>query len=85
MRIAHNNARMLEPAKTVIEICGGAKAVAEMVGRSENRVRRWTYPKERGGTGGLIPSDMQPVLLMAARDRGLRPDHFFATETGSAA
>lgn len=77
---------MLTPAAKVIEICGGFKAVARMTGRSEVRVRRWTYPKDRGGTGGLIPAEVQPVLLRAARDAGLplEPTHFFAPEIFSA-
>lgn len=76
---------MLEPAKTVIEICGGYSTVAEMVGRSEVRVRRWAYPKERGGTGGVIPADCQQRLLDAARRAGkdLRPEHFFLAGVGS--
>jgi hypothetical protein len=70
---------MMEPANTIIEICGGFRAVADMTQRSEVRVRRWTYPKDRGGTGGLIPAECQQLLLTAARARGigLRPDHFF--------
>ncbi|MDX2287498.1 MAG: hypothetical protein NW217_01575 [Hyphomicrobiaceae bacterium] len=50
-----------------------------MCRRSEVRVRRWEYPKEKGGTGGLIPSDCQQTLLDAARAEGkdLRPEHFF--------
>lgn len=78
---------MLEPAKTVIEICGGFAAVAEMTKRSEIRVRRWGYPKPRGGSDGRIPSDVQPVLLAEARRRGidLRPEHFFRPEETGAA
>lgn len=70
---------MMEPAKTVIELCGGFDAVASMTGRTSLRVRRWTYPKDRGGTGGLIPSDCQQALLEQARLRGvmLEPRHFF--------
>lgn len=69
----------MEPANTIIKMCGGFSAVAQMVGRSEIRIRRWTYEKERGGTGGLVPSDLQQPLLRLARDRGidLRPEHFF--------
>lgn len=71
---------MMDPAKTVIEICGGIRAVAQMTRRDETRVRRWTYPKERGGTDGLIPADVQRVLVVEAAARGidLRPHHFFA-------
>lgn len=70
---------MLNPAKNVIEICGGFSKVAEMVKRSETRVRRWTYPRDRGGTDGLIPSDCQVRLLEIARSEGidLQPEHFF--------
>lgn len=70
---------MMEPAKTVIDICGGYDAVAKMTGRSEVRVRRWTYPRDRGGTDGLIPSEIQQVLMAVAHARGidLRPEHFF--------
>lgn len=71
---------MLEPAHTIIRICGGFEAVARMTGREVTRVRRWTYTREKGGTGGLIPSDIQPVLMKEARAQGidLRPEHFFA-------
>ena len=70
---------MLEPAYTVITICGGFAATAAMAGRSEVRVRRWTYPKAKGGTGGLIPAESQHQLLDEARRQGkdLRPEHFF--------
>lgn len=74
---------MLEPAHTVITICGGYAETARMSGRSEVRVRRWAYPREKGGTGGLIPSDCQQPLLDAARAEGkdLRPEHFFVAPT----
>lgn len=73
---------MTTPAENVIKICGGFAAVAELTGRDETRVRRWTYPKERGGTGGLIPTDVQIPLLHGARARGidLRPEHFFPSD-----
>ena len=71
----------MEPATTIINLCGGIERVAQMTGRSEIRVRRWTYEKDRGGTNGLIPSDVQPVLLLEARKAGidLKPHHFFAS------
>lgn len=70
---------MLNPAKNVIDICGGFSKVAEMVERSETRVRRWTYSREKGGTDGLIPSDCQVKLLKEAKRRkiALKPEHFF--------
>lgn len=73
---------MMNPAKTVIERCGGIAATARLAERSENRVRRWTYPRHKGGTDGLIPSDCQVALLRNARLEGidLRPEHFFDIE-----
>ena len=71
----------MEPAQTIITLCGGFAATARLAQRSEIRVRRWTYPKDRGGTGGTIPSDCQDRLLTAARAEGigLTPAHFFAS------
>lgn len=77
----------MEPAHTIIDLCGGFRAVAEMVGRDETRVRRWTYPKDRGGTDGLIPSECQRALMEAARWRGLplTAEHFFPAQDKGAA
>ena len=70
---------MLEPAATVIRMCGGASAVAKLTKRDVSRVHRWTHGKSRGGTGGRIPTDVQQDLLEAANDAGinLKPEHFF--------
>lgn len=75
----------MEPAKKIINLCGGFSAVAGMTGRDVSRVHRWTYPRHKGGTGGIIPTDAQHRLLQEARSRGipLTPDHFF--QTGEAA
>lgn len=75
----------LDPARTVIEICGGIAATAKLAGRDKIRVRRWTYSKERGGTGGLIPSDMQVVLMRSASEEGidLKPEHFFENNSSN--
>lgn len=63
---------MAKPAEIVIRRFGGADAVAVIVGLSASRVYRWTRPRARGGTDGLIPARYQPVLLAAARARGIR-------------
>lgn len=68
-------------------------AVANMVGVSISRVHRWTYPKDRGGTDGLVPSKHQQPLLDKARELGisLSPADFFdahdlpSSESGRAA
>ena len=69
----------MEPANSIIEKCGGFAAVADMVSLSEIQVRKWTYPKEKGGTGGLVPSSRQAQLLEAAQAQGkpLTPEDFF--------
>lgn len=71
----------MEPASTIIEICGGFRAVAEMTGRNVSNIHRWTYPKMKGGTGGRIPTEMQDKLLAEANRRGLPlgPHHFFGS------
>lgn len=61
----------MNPAQRVIEKCGGPQAVAEMVGLNVSNVHRWTYPKARGGSDGLIPSQHIQAILNAAHDRGI--------------
>lgn len=70
---------MSNVASRVIEKCGGHAVVAALVGVDVSRVHRWTYPPERGGTGGVIPTKQQAKLLTAARASGidLKPDDFF--------
>jgi len=50
-------------ASRVIAKCGGHQAVADVLGIDVSRVYRFTYGADRGGTGGLIPTKHQPVLL----------------------
>jgi hypothetical protein len=68
----------LDPAHTVIRICGGADVVAEAAGVTTVAVWKWQAPKSHGGRGGLVPSIRQARLLAWARARGidLRPEHF---------
>lgn len=70
----------LDPANTVIRALGGFEAVAAITGKHISRVYRWTYPKERGGTGGYIPQTDAEVLLRHARqhDIPITADSFFA-------
>ena len=77
---------MSNPAEKVIAKCGGAKTVAAWLNVDVSRVHRWTYPKSRGGTGGVIPSRHQMKLLQLARDKGvkLRPSDFFSPLQGGA-
>lgn len=66
-------------ASRIIDKCGGFRAVSRITGRSENQVRKWTYSRERGGTGGLIPAQFQQRLVEATRftETPITPDDFF--------
>jgi len=70
---------MKNPAEVVIEKFGGHRRLAGLINVSVSRVYRWNYPKERGGTGGLIPQKHHGALLTAARAEGvsLEPVDFF--------
>lgn len=61
----------MDPAKHVIDKFGGARACAAAIGLHVTSVHRWTYPEERGGTGGLIPRKRERELLTAAQALGI--------------
>jgi len=62
----------MEPANRIIEALGGPTKVALIAGVHRTRVSNWKRPREVGGTGGRIPQSHIPVLLLAARERGVR-------------
>jgi len=66
-------------AKNIIKLIGGHKAVAEICGVDLAYVYRFTYPRNRRGTDGLIPSRFHKPLIKGAKDRGidLSPNDFF--------
>ncbi len=57
----------MNPAQKVIKKFGGVRVLAEAIGMQTPGVYKWTYEKERGGTGGLIPSDKQVEVVAAAK------------------
>lgn len=61
----------MEPARTIIDRLGGPNLVAGIAGVHRTRVSNWCRPKEAGGTGGLVPLKHIPILIDAARDRGI--------------
>ena len=72
----------MNTAQKVIEKCGGFEATARITGRSISIVHRWTYPKDKSGTGGHIPYPSQVEILKAAK-RGevdVSPADFFPSE-----
>ena len=47
-----------------------------------SNIYRWTYPRSKYGTGGIVPTRMLPILLKAARIEGilLTPEDLFPGE-----
>lgn len=67
-----------EPANTIIKKFNGLKPLAEVTNVKAHTVMRWRMPKEKGGTGGVVPHWHIPAILEAAKARGLdiRPSDF---------
>ncbi|RFC65047.1 hypothetical protein DYI37_04055 [Fulvimarina endophytica] len=61
----------MEPASTIVTALGGPTKVAKIVRVHRTRVSNWCRPKEKGGTGGIIPIKHAPALIAAARETGL--------------
>jgi len=74
----------LDPAKSIIGKIGIEK-VAEVTGKHVSRVYRWMYPKEKGGTGGLIPQTDAPAILAYAKSKRipLKEKDFFPVREGA--
>jgi hypothetical protein len=79
--------RITTPAERVITKCGkgsfsnGLKVLSRWTGKHITRIQRWNYPKSRGGTGGIIPTQEQQGILARALKEGieLSPEDFFFT------
>ena len=69
--IANDDTGPEVPAQRVIRLMGGIKATAEAANCSKVTVHRWTYPKSRGGTGGIVPRKHHAPLARAARQKGI--------------
>ncbi len=61
----------MEPARTIIKSLGGARKVAHLLGVHRTAVYKWTWTKEKGGTGGLIPFNHARKVIDAAKECGL--------------
>jgi hypothetical protein len=60
-----------EPANTIITKFNGLKPLAEVADVSVHTVMRWRTPKEKGGTGGVVPHWHIPAILNAAKAKGI--------------
>jgi hypothetical protein len=70
-------------AERIIHRFGGARKLMrslKLVGvvRDAANIYRWTYPKSRGGTGGVIPTSLLGTISKAAIVQGiiLKPEDF---------
>lgn len=72
----------MEPANSIITICGGVAIVAQWTGLNRSSVLRWTHSREKGGTGGIVPAKHQAEILRQAKAAGKRlfPSDFFAND-----
>lgn len=52
----------------------GRQVVADACGVDVSRVYRWTYPTEKGGTGGRIPAKHFQAVLALAKKNGVEVD-----------
>jgi hypothetical protein len=82
--MSKNRKWRLEPAYSIIETLGDDKEIpeakiAEFIGCHWTQVRKWTYPKSSGGTGGLVPAKYHEDLFRYAqeKEKDLRPEMFF--------
>jgi hypothetical protein len=62
----------LEPAHTIIRDFGGQHVIAELTGLHYSTVWHWKRPKNKGGTGGAIPSKYLDLLRGEADRRKLK-------------
>ncbi|MGR9149633.1 hypothetical protein ACU8MT_09240 [Rhizobium leguminosarum] len=81
-----NAPERLEPAASIIDRFGGPEAVQEITGADRTRVYRWTQPKEKGGTDGIIPLKPAQKLWAHAKATGLEipGDLFLSPEPAKA-
>lgn len=68
----------LEPARGIVQKLGGEAKISEICGTKQTAPYSWQYPREVGGTDGLIPQKHHLKLLDYALENGidLRAEHF---------
>ncbi len=58
---------MSNDAAHIIQQFGGVKSLAHAINKDPATIYRWTYPKHKGGTGGLVPSPALKKIHAAAQ------------------
>lgn len=61
----------MEPASTIVKALGGPSAVARIVSTHRVTVHKWMQPREKGGTGGVVPHWHIPALVAHAQRNGV--------------
>ena len=65
--------KMSDQAQRIADKFGGFPALAKAMGRKDlSALYRWTKPKDKGGTGGFVPTSAVPSVLAAAGRMGIR-------------
>lgn len=64
----------MEPASSLIKRFGVDK-ISKWAGVSRVSCYRWTYPKEKGGTGGQIPQRHWTTIIEGAKADGHAVTH----------
>lgn len=62
----------LTPAATIIDLFGGVRATARMLGLNPSAVSRWAMPPAKKGTGGAIPQRHWAAILDAAKQQKIK-------------
>lgn len=65
-RIKHS----MQPARSVVDMLGGCRAVARELDISPSTVTRWMMPKSRQNLGGRIPQAHWAGLMAMAKRLG---------------
>jgi len=73
----------MTPAHDIIDLVGGVQAMADLTGVDPSNVHRWTYPKARGGTDGLIPVRHHKRIIDSEAGKAAKLTHndFFVART----
>ena len=56
----------MTPAARIIDQFG-VEALARWTGRHRSRIHAWTWSRERGGTGGVVPVALRAKIIASAQ------------------
>lgn len=60
----------MQPARHIVDLFGGCRALGRTLGISASTVSRWTTAKENDGTGGRIPQKYWDDIVANAKRAG---------------